>query len=1547
MGNQAAAEAAEAAAAAPGENKVPAAAAAPAAAPAPAPAPAPAAAAPADPLASSPRAEEASRSSSSSSSSGGSSEAPRGGAGPARRSRTRSRSSCRDPACCAPPAPKRPRTECERPGAAPAAVAAAAAAAAAAAVTDSEAAEFARPPSDSALTLAGLLREGELLHAGLGDMLGGLRTLARVQQADSELPNAELVSVRAAVFREFHSVGSRLRVGLAELTRALETAREAHERVSAEAAAAAPARITLDVRHVLMLNPTGGLDGGGRFAASPNGMPVYKADGHGARFLYSGVDGRWWAGGERELEDDFRCASGWIRSARPHFGELPCSGAVEWEWSDGWHWHPLQPGCCFDLTPPSPGVTLDVPYYLCDALVANGMPVWKAEGTGGRYMFSGVDGRWWVGGSDAWEQKFTQARGVLRSARPHLGAAPEAADWQIWDGSWWRPFEAGCRSAPAAPPAPKAPAGSPVVTLDAVYVLCPELSASGLPVWRAEGGDPRAGGRYLYGGPDGRWWIGDEGPRRRGFTCAEGAVRSVNPHRGAPPDAAGQWEYLGPAGEWLPMAAQCSAGRRGPPPPSDVTLDVVYSVSPGKAANGWPVWRAEGSGGRYLFSGTDGRWWVGDHTAERDGFGCGCGDSGAWMRTAEPHLGRPPCAPGLLWQWRDPSVQAGATPPGAAWVGGALWRAHQRGCREGRDDMFELGPAPVLTLDKSFALEPAAAANGMPVWREEGGSRRILYSGTDGRWWVSGQAAADAGFRCAEGRMRSAAPHVGRQPEHPGLHWEVHDCGKWWPFDRGCREGRCAATAPSVISVDATFTLLDGVVANRMPVWRADGEGGGRYLYSGTDGRWWIWGTKARECGWQCADGRMRCAAAHRGRLPHAADGPPWEWLSGTDWEPFPRGCRLGPYVLPDTPAVLALDVPFRISAGGAAAGGMPVWRAAGAGGRRLSSGADGRWWVTRPEGQAEGEMRTVQPHLGRPPHSAALQWERYAVWHGRSEWHPFSGVCRALLAPPPPPVVNLHGNYKQLPGVVANGMPVWKSVRRARRYLYSGADGRWYVSRKALEKGFNKCSKCEMRTAEPHRGAPPHLMPGWQEFDGRGWRAFERGCREVYLIPSSPRQGTPPGRSAGADPAGSPDSRVALYYDPIHQGHAPQSGSARRGCGNDTPAWAEAAWQHLVGEFGGEAGVNVVFRRVRGEAADDAQLGLAHGPEHVQWLCHATSHIQGGFYDADCALYYGPGTPAAARAAVGGILAVTEAVAYGAAPCGLALARPSGRRAMYSAAEADGAGRPPAADGAPRPHGAAGGGIVNGVAAAARWALRQGLRVAVVSWGAAHAGGIQQILAREPGALCVSLHEEPPGRCGSPSDVGCSGTAVNVAWPSAEGACISDDDFCRALDLLVEPVVRSFGPALILVSAGFDAHHDDPQSRGSALTVAGLGWAQGRCAQWARKGASCRVVTVLDSACLPSVAAAACGACCDALRAAAAAAAEGRAPPSQPGVLAPPSRALLRSLLRTCAAPGRPAWLAAEMARCRRVVEAGFPAVGAVSGPAPLRPPAAEQWAP
>ena len=119
---------------------------------------------------------------------------------------------------------------------------------------------------------------------------------------------------------------------------------------------------------------------------------------------------------------------------------------------------------------------------------------------------------------------------------------------------------------------------------------------------------------------------------------------------------------------------------------------------------------------------------------------------------------------------------------------------------------------------------------------------------------------------------------------------------------------------------------------------------------------------------------------------------------------------------------------------------------------------------------------------------------------------------------------------------------------------------------------------------------------------------------------------------------------------------------------------------------------------------------------------------------------------------------------------------------------------------------------LFNNVAIAAAHARSRGLsRVAIVDYDVHHGNGTQWRFYDDPSVLFISSHQYPyyPGT-GAAGDIGTqAGLGFTVNLPMEAGA--TDADYDRVYGTAAMPVLRQFKPQLILVSAGFDAHMDDP----------------------------------------------------------------------------------------------------------------------------------------
>jgi acetoin utilization deacetylase AcuC-like enzyme len=226
----------------------------------------------------------------------------------------------------------------------------------------------------------------------------------------------------------------------------------------------------------------------------------------------------------------------------------------------------------------------------------------------------------------------------------------------------------------------------------------------------------------------------------------------------------------------------------------------------------------------------------------------------------------------------------------------------------------------------------------------------------------------------------------------------------------------------------------------------------------------------------------------------------------------------------------------------------------------------------------------------------------------------------------------------------------------------------------------------------------------------------------------------------------------------------------------------------------------------VVGEPAGTDAIQLVHSSRYVDSIEAISEEV---WLDPDT--YANATTCEAGRLAAGCAIA---AVAAG----GFALVRPPGHHALESQAM--------------------GFCIFGNVAIAARHAQHAlGIgRVAIVDFDVHHGNGTEELFRDDPSVLTISLHQWPfwPGTGGPGSN---SEGIVNVPLAAGSG----DAEYRKAFAEIVEPAVHAFEPELVLVSAGFDAHRDDPLAE-MAVTADGFREMTRRCA-----GLAPRIGAVLE----------------------------------------------------------------------------------------------------
>jgi acetoin utilization deacetylase AcuC-like enzyme len=188
---------------------------------------------------------------------------------------------------------------------------------------------------------------------------------------------------------------------------------------------------------------------------------------------------------------------------------------------------------------------------------------------------------------------------------------------------------------------------------------------------------------------------------------------------------------------------------------------------------------------------------------------------------------------------------------------------------------------------------------------------------------------------------------------------------------------------------------------------------------------------------------------------------------------------------------------------------------------------------------------------------------------------------------------------------------------------------------------------------------------------------------------------------------------------------------------------------------------------------------------ERIEALCAAG----GGRLDPDT--YASPGSYEAARLAAGAGLTAAAALRDGQGDAAFCAVRPPGHHA--SSTESMGFC------------------MISNVAVVAAALADRGERVMVLDYDAHHGNGTQAVFYDDPRVLFVSYHQWPlypgTGWFEETGDGAGAGTTINVPLPAGT----TGDVYLRAFDEIIAPVAERFAPTWLIVSAGFDAHRDDP----------------------------------------------------------------------------------------------------------------------------------------
>ncbi len=250
--------------------------------------------------------------------------------------------------------------------------------------------------------------------------------------------------------------------------------------------------------------------------------------------------------------------------------------------------------------------------------------------------------------------------------------------------------------------------------------------------------------------------------------------------------------------------------------------------------------------------------------------------------------------------------------------------------------------------------------------------------------------------------------------------------------------------------------------------------------------------------------------------------------------------------------------------------------------------------------------------------------------------------------------------------------------------------------------------------------------------------------------------------------------------------------------------------------EFGG-------LERREAPRAETEQISRVHGERYVKAVLEAVPQEGRVALDADTIM--SPGSGEAALRAAGALVAAVDAVVAGEAQNAFCAVRPPGHHA--------------------EPDHAMGFCLFNNVAVGAQQArvAHRLKKVAVVDFDVHHGNGTQAMFWDIPDLFYASTHQMPlyPGT-GSSGEQGVAGNIVNA--PLAPGA--GSREFRNAMTGTVLPALEAFDPDLVMISAGFDAHGDDPLA-GLNLVDEDYGWATRELLKVAKTCCEGRVVSTLE----------------------------------------------------------------------------------------------------
>ena len=283
--------------------------------------------------------------------------------------------------------------------------------------------------------------------------------------------------------------------------------------------------------------------------------------------------------------------------------------------------------------------------------------------------------------------------------------------------------------------------------------------------------------------------------------------------------------------------------------------------------------------------------------------------------------------------------------------------------------------------------------------------------------------------------------------------------------------------------------------------------------------------------------------------------------------------------------------------------------------------------------------------------------------------------------------------------------------------------------------------------------------------YDAYGFRCVRKASTNN---PHPPKTGT------------NPPGKTGFVYDPIYLQHKTSAGHP------ETP-------QRLVAIANGlkQAGLVSQLTRVAPRAADLKWITAIHSPQYVERV--RKSCEVGAVYLDTRDVPVSAESYDVALTAAGGVLAAVDAIMAGRIRNAFCAIRPPGHHALRDKAM--------------------GFCVFNNVAIAARYIQKKhGLsKVLIVDWDVHHGNATQDAFYDDASVMYFGIHQYPfyPGT-GGESEKGAGkgvGSTVNAPLPAGSG----DEEYKKAFNQTLKPAALAFKPDFVLISAGFDAHEDDP----------------------------------------------------------------------------------------------------------------------------------------